>query len=135
MDELEEIKPKKVDILDYEIKRTIGTGTFGRVKLGKLKNKDEYFAVKILKKLKIIKFKQVDHILNELKILTIIDHPFLVNFNGFTQDPQYLYIIIELVNGGEMFSYLRKKGKFPPNQAMFYSAQVVQILNIYIIKI
>ena len=129
MDELEEIKPKKVDLSNYEIKRIIGTGTFGRVKLVKLNNCDEFYAIKILKKIKIIKFKQVDHILNELKILSLIDHPFLVKFNGFTQDPQYLYIIIELINGGEMFSYLRKIGKFPPEQAMFYAGQVVQMFE------
>ena len=42
MDEFYEIKPKKVDISKYEINRTLGTGTFGRVKLGKLKNTDKY---------------------------------------------------------------------------------------------
>ena len=129
MDALGKIKPKKVEIQDYEIKRTLGTGTFGRVKLGKLKDLDEYVAIKILKKMKIIKFKQVDHILNELKILSFIDHPFIVKFNGFNQDAQYLYIIIELINGGEMFRYLRKKGKFPTEQAKFYAAQVVQMFE------
>ena len=129
MDEFYEIKPKKVDISKYEINRTLGTGTFGRVKLGKLKNTDKYFAIKILKKLKIIKLKQVDHILNELKILSFINHPFLVKSEGFTQDPQYLYIILELINGGEMFTYLRKVGKFPINQAMFYAGQVVQMFE------
>ena len=129
MDEFEEIKPKKVDISYYELKRTIGTGTFGRVKLGKLKAGNEYFAIKVLKKVKIIKFKQVDHILNELKILSLIDHPFLIKFHGFTQDPQNLFIILELINGGEMFTYLRKIGKFPPNQAMFYAGQVVQMFE------
>ena len=74
MDDLYEIKPKKVDISDYEINRTIGTGTFGRVKVAKLKNSDKYVAIKILKKMKIIKFKQVDHILNEIKILLLIIH-------------------------------------------------------------
>ena len=66
MDEFDEIKPKKVNISKYEINRTLGTGTFGRVKLCKLKNTDKYFAIKILKKIKIIKLKQVDHIFNEL---------------------------------------------------------------------
>ena len=129
MDAIEKINPKKVEIKDYEIKRTLGTGTFGRVKLGRLKDSDEYVAVKILKKIKIIKSKQVDHILNELKILSFIDHPFLVKFTGFNQDSQYLYIITELINGGEMFTYLRKKGKFPPDQAKFYAAQVVQMFE------
>ena len=124
-----EITPKKVEISDYILNRTIGTGTFGRVKLGKIKNEDKYVAIKILKKNKIIKFKQVDHILNELKILSLIDHPFIIKFDGFTQDPKYLYIILELINGGEMFTYLRKIGKFPENQSIFYAGQIVQIFE------
>ena len=70
MDGFNDVKPKKVNIANYEIFRTLGTGTFGRVKLGKLKNSTKYVAIKILKKIKIIKLKQVDHILNELKILS-----------------------------------------------------------------
>ena len=129
MDEFNDVKPKKVNIAKYEIFRTIGTGTFGRVKLGKLKNTDKYVAIKILKKLKIIKLKQVDHILNELKILSFIEHPFVIKAEGFTQDAIYLYIILELINGGEMFSYLRKVGKFPAEQAMFYTGQIVLIFE------
>ena len=124
-----EIKPKKVDLSDYILNRTIGTGTFGRVKWGKLKNSDNYVAIKILKKMKIIKFKQVDHILNELKILSFIDHPFMTKFEGFTQDQKYLYIILEFINGGEMFTYLRKIGKLPEFQTMFYAGQVVQMFE------
>jgi serine/threonine protein kinase len=129
MDDLDEIKPKRVKIDDYEIFRTLGTGTFGRVKLGKLKESERYVAIKILKKIKIIKLKQVDHILNEIKILSFVDHPFIVKSDGFTQDNQYLYIILELINGGEMFSYLRKVGKFPALQAMFYAGQIVLIFE------
>ena len=41
MDEFYEMRPKKLKISNYEILRTLGTGTFGRVKLGKLKNSDK----------------------------------------------------------------------------------------------
>ena len=64
---------------DYEMDRTLGSGSFGRVKLAKNKSDGRYVAIKILKKAEIIKLKQVDHILNEIKILSMIDHPFLVH--------------------------------------------------------
>ena len=48
----------------------------------------------------------------------MIDHPFLVKTDGFTQDKKYLYLVLELVNGGELFTYLRGEGKFPIDQAM-----------------
>ena len=61
---------------------TLGAGSFGRVKLSKNKKTGQYVAIKILKKSEIIKLKQVDHILNEIKILSMVDHPFLVNINN-----------------------------------------------------
>ena len=53
-------------------------GSFGRVKIAKNKTTGRFNAIKILKKAEIIKLKQVDHIINEVKILTFIEHPFLV---------------------------------------------------------
>ena len=55
--------------------------------------------------------------MNENNILASIDHPFIISMDGFTQDERYLYLIIEFVRGGEMFTYLRGIGKFEPKQA------------------
>ena len=80
MDAFLKVVPKKVKLSDYRIDRTLGTGSFGRVKLAKNKSTGKYVALKILKKAEIIKLKQVDRIMNEIRILTMIDHPFLVSF-------------------------------------------------------
>jgi serine/threonine protein kinase len=63
----------------FEIVTTLGYGTFGRVKLVRLKNTREVFALKIMKKIDIIKQKQVDHIKSEKEILMELDHPFIVS--------------------------------------------------------
>ena len=118
MEAFNKIKPKKVKLTDYEMDRTLGSGSFGRVKLAKNKKDGKFVAIKILKKAELIKLKQVDHILNEIKILTMIDHPFLVHTDGFNQDKTYLYVVLELVKGGQLFTYRRGVGKFPPEQAM-----------------
>lgn len=70
-----------------------------------------------MKKLEIIRSKQTDHIMNEIKILAMISHPFIINFEGFSQDDRCLYLALELVNGGELFTYLRGIGKFPVDQS------------------
>lgn len=111
-------KPKKVKLKKYEFGRLLGSGAFGRVKIAKNKETGKYTAIKILTKKELIKQQQVDHIYNEVKILSMMDHPFIVKFEGFTQDTKFLYIVIELINGGELFPYLRQVGKFPYNQAM-----------------
>ncbi len=118
-------KATRLDLKDFELGTTLGTGSFGRVRIAKDQKNDKYVAVKIMKKAEIIKMKQVDHIMNENNILASIDHPFIIMMDSFTQDDRYLYLIIEFVRGGEMFTYLRGIGKFEPKQAQFYSSQVV----------
>jgi serine/threonine protein kinase len=69
-----------------------------------------------MKKYDLIKSKQADHTLNEIKILAMIDHPFIIKFEGFTQDDKYIYLGLELINGGELFTYLRGIGRFGLDQ-------------------
>ena len=88
------------------------------MRIAKDKKKGSHIALKIMKKVEIIKSKQTDHIMNEIKILAMISHPFIINFDGFTQDDRSLYLGLELVNGGELFTYLRGIGRFPVEQSM-----------------
>lgn len=56
-----------------------GTGTFGRVYLAKKKEpKEEYYAIKVLKKAEIVRLKQVEHINNERQVLSQVNFPFIV---------------------------------------------------------
>lgn len=89
------------------------------MKIAKDKKKNSYVAVKIMKKSEILKSKQTDHIFNEINILALSQHPFVVNFEGFTQDDKYLCIALELINGGELFTYLRGVGRFPIDQSRY----------------
>ena len=61
-----------------------------------------------MNKVEILKSKQADHFLNQLKILKNLDHPFIVKFLGFEQDEKHLYLGLELVKNGDLFNYLRK---------------------------
>lgn len=103
----------------------VGTGNFGTVKICKDIKTGTTYAMKMLLKSEIIRLKQIDHMRNELTILTEVEHPFIVKFFGFTQDCQYLYYLLEFIPGGELFSLLRDETKFPVEKAAFYSAQIV----------
>ena len=85
-------KVRQIKLSDYEMGETLGTGSFGRVKIARDKKTGEYVAMKIMKKMEILKSKQADHISNEIKILSMIDHPFVITFGGFTQDDRNLYL-------------------------------------------
>jgi len=92
------------------------------VRLAKEKKTGDYVALKMLKKIEILRLKQVDHIISENTILSNINHPFLIRMVGFTQDERFLYLILEYVQGGELFTYLRNKGKLENEEAVFFAS-------------
>lgn len=119
------VQEASVKLSDFEVFRTLGTGAFGRVVLVKYRRNAMYYAMKILEKEKIVKTKQIDHTGNEKKILQSIKFPFVVSMDFFFKDNSYLYLIMQFVNGGEMFTHLRRMGRFDEELSKFYAAQVV----------
>jgi protein kinase A len=73
--------------------------------------------MKMMKKKEILNLKQLDHIHSELGILSEIKHDFIVNLIGISQDPGYLYYLLEYIPGGELFTILRTQGNFSSTQA------------------
>lgn len=110
---------------DFERLKTLGTGSFGRVMLVQHKSSSRYYAMKILDKQKVVKLKQVEHTLNEKRILQAITFPFLVNLEWHFKDNSNLYMVLEFVLGGEMFSHLRRIGRFSETHSRFYASQIV----------
>eukprot|EP00929_Paragymnodinium_shiwhaense_P092832 TRINITY_DN5284_c0_g1_i2.p1 TRINITY_DN5284_c0_g1~~TRINITY_DN5284_c0_g1_i2.p1 ORF type:complete len:360 (+),score=88.43 TRINITY_DN5284_c0_g1_i2:184-1263(+) len=112
---------------DFDLRATVGTGTFGRVRVVKIKGSLDRtpFALKIMKKSEVIRLKQVEHVKAELSILSLIHHPFIVNLLCSFQDEKRLFILLEFVNGGELFSHLRKEGRLPNDDARFYAGEIV----------
>lgn len=81
--------------------------------------------MKELKKSTIIGRKSVSPVLNELKLLTRLSHPFLVNARYAFQDSQCLYLVLEYLNGGDLRYYITKKNKFREDQAKFFIACII----------
>ncbi|ORY32837.1 kinase-like domain-containing protein [Naematelia encephala] len=116
-------------LADFQIERTLGTGSFGRVHLVRSHHNGRFYAVKVLNKEKVIKMKQVEHTNSEREMLVRVRHPFLVNLWGTFQDVNNLYMVMDFVAGGELFSLLRKSQRFPNSVAKFYAAEVALALD------
>ena len=102
----------------------LGTGAFGVVKLVTHGKDGMAYALKSLKKGLVVALKQYEHVENERKLLSLCDHPFLLQLVATFQDADKLYMLLELALGGELFSLLRKSERFAEPQARFYAASV-----------
>ncbi|KAL8973064.1 MAG: hypothetical protein Q9183_000187 [Haloplaca sp. 2 TL-2023] len=119
----------KYTLNDFNFQRTLGTGSFGRVHLVQSKHNQRFYAVKVLKKAQVVKMKQVEHTNDERKMLQKVKQAFLVTLWGTFQDSKNLYMVMDFVEGGELFSLLRKSQRFPNPVAKFYAAEVTLALD------
>jgi hypothetical protein len=106
-----------------EIRATLGCGAFGRVKL--CRAGEEFYALKCQAKKAITESGLQEHVLNELRVMRRIDHPFIAKLFSALQDDKYIYFVLELLQGGELFTHLRNRGKLSEQTARFYAASVV----------
>ncbi|GAM37580.1 Tpk2 homolog [Talaromyces pinophilus] len=119
----------KYSLEDFSLQRTLGTGSFGRVHLVQSRHNHRFYAIKVLKKAQVVKMKQVEHTNDERRMLQRVKHPFLITLWGTFQDSKNLYMVMDFVEGGELFSLLRKSQRFPNPVAKFYAAEVTLALE------
>ncbi|EFX66419.1 hypothetical protein DAPPUDRAFT_229422 [Daphnia pulex] len=129
---------REICLDDFYRTRTLASGNFGRVLLVQHKWNKQFYAMKVLEKQKVqklmlaightsqvVKKKQVEHTLDEKKVLSAISFPFVVGLEFYFKDNSNLYMVLEYVPGGDMFTHLRKLGRFKEPHARFYATQIV----------
>lgn len=114
---------------DLELLETIGTGTFSRIRLVKCLIDQKYYALKILKKAAVVRHGEVQHIINEVFVLSRIRCPLIVDLAGMFQDDNNVYICLDYVPGGELFSHLRRKGQFSEQEAKFFAIETAAAIR------
>ena len=116
---------------DLKQVKTLGTGTFGRVKLVQhRKRPKEQFAMKILQKAQVVAYRQQANVINEKEIISAANHPFILKMICTHHDQNCLYMVLELVIGGELFSLLHNKGgSVDVPDARFYAACTLDVFE------
>jgi serine/threonine protein kinase len=110
---------------DFELITVIGQGSFGKVVQCRHKKDGKIYAMKMLNKKSIVERGEIEHTKAEKAILQTISHPFLMCLHYSFQTPDKLYLVMDFVNGGELFFHLQNEHTFDNNRAKFYAAEIV----------
>eukprot|EP01129_Flabellula_baltica_P002945 TRINITY_DN12817_c0_g1_i1.p1 TRINITY_DN12817_c0_g1~~TRINITY_DN12817_c0_g1_i1.p1 ORF type:complete len:452 (+),score=130.24 TRINITY_DN12817_c0_g1_i1:59-1357(+) len=113
---------------DFDLLAVIGRGSFGKVMQVREKKTNKVYAMKVMRKDAIIAKNQVAHTKDEKHILAKIQHPFIVRLNYAFQTSDKLYMIMDYINGGELFFHLKNETRFPEERVKFYAAEIALAL-------
>ncbi|KAL1202711.1 putative serine/threonine protein kinase IREH1 [Cardamine amara subsp. amara] len=119
----------RTSIDDFVIIKPISRGAFGRVFLAKKRTTGDLFAIKVLKKADMIRKNAVESILAERDILINVRNPFVVRFFYSFTCRDNLYLVMEYLNGGDLYSLLRNLGCLEEDIVRVYIAEVVLALE------
>ena len=123
----EAIKSKKIG--NYILSNTIGIGTFSKVKLGIHYPTQEKVAIKILDKEKINDENDIERISREIHILKVLKHENIVQLYENISSERHIYIIMEFINGKNLFHYIYTFQKLNENKACYYFRQLISSLE------
>ncbi|RHY34561.1 hypothetical protein DYB32_000852 [Aphanomyces invadans] len=116
-----------ISMRDFELIKVVGQGGFGKVFLAQKvtePRKGESFAMKVLKKQHVLSSGLVNTTMAERRILTEINHPFVVKLYYAFQSETKLHLVMDYLSGGSLAMHLRRRRKFPEDWARFYAAEV-----------
>lgn len=109
----------------FDVLTWLGTGTFGVTKLCRHRKTGVYYCMKIMSKQRVVDLKQQQHVRAERHILSLVKHPFLCTLFTSFQDDYNLFLVMDYVQGGEMFQHIRNSNAgLPQDVVRFYAAEV-----------
>ena len=109
----------------FQFQYVIGKGGFGKVWKVEKKKGGQLYAMKEMLKCRVISKRSVNSVMNERKLLSQLKHPFLVNMNYAFQDRENLYLVMDLLTGGDLRYHISKHRRFPEDTVKFFIACMV----------
>uniref|UniRef100_A0A0E0MXL4 non-specific serine/threonine protein kinase n=1 Tax=Oryza rufipogon TaxID=4529 RepID=A0A0E0MXL4_ORYRU len=109
----------------YEVGRTIGEGTFAKVKFAQNTESGESVAMKVVDRSSILKHKMADQIKREISIMKLVRHPNVVRLHEVLASRKKIFIILEFITGGELFDKIIRHGRLNEADARRYFQQLI----------
>lgn len=113
----------------YELGRTIGEGTFAKVRFARNSENGDSVAIKILDKEKVLKNKMVEQIKREIATMKLIKHPNVVRLYEVMGSKTKIFIVLEFVTGGELFDKIVNNGRMREGEARRYFQQLINAVD------
>ena len=109
--------------------RSVGRGAFGKVRIVKHKASKQLYAMKYINKEKCINQHAIKNTILERNLLEAIQHPLIVNLRYAFQDEENMFMVLDLMLGGDLKFLLRKSGRMPEEWVRFYCAEMIEALD------
>lgn len=119
------LEVESVCLEDFEPLKVVGCGAFAKVLQVRKKGTSDIYAMKVMRKDKIMEKNHAEYMKAERDILTKIDHPFIVQLRYSFQTKYRLYLVLDFINGGHLFFQLYHQGLFREDLARIYTAEIV----------
>lgn len=109
----------------YLLFDTLGTGTFAKVKRAVDEKTGEEVAMKIMEKESIASMHMTANVRREIAIMKALTHDNIVRLRQVLASPQRLYLVMDYVQGGELFTKIHRDGALTENEGRHYFRQLV----------
>ncbi|KAF2963684.1 hypothetical protein GQX73_g9889 [Xylaria multiplex] len=98
-----------VNLNHFRLLRVVGRGAFGKVRIVERKDTGLSFALKYIRKDEVVRSESVRNIIRERRMLEHVNHPFICNLRYSFQDIEYMYLVVDLMSGGDLRFHISRK--------------------------
>ncbi|KAF9160102.1 hypothetical protein DFQ26_005874 [Actinomortierella ambigua] len=119
----------EIELSHFHLLRSVGKGAFGKVRVVQHKKTKEIYALKYINKAKCIRMRAVENIIQERRLLEEVEFPLICNLRYAFQDDENLFMVLDLMLGGDLRFHLERAGPMREDVVRFYIAELALALD------
>lgn len=125
----DELESRSINIKSFTLITVLGRGSFGQVLLMEKKDTEKIYAIKVIHKRHLLNSQKKNHALMERKLLAQITSPFVVKLRYAFQNSEKLYLVLDFLQGGDLYYHLSVYKQFPEDWVRFYAVEIILALK------